>query len=175
MQHMHWFIDPIKHHYADFDGRVGRQEFWMFVAISVGIQIILDIIGLVFVAMLLGLALLVPTLALGARRLHDMGRSGWWQLIGIIPVVGWIILIIWLATKTDSATNEYGAPAVAKTAEEGTSPAAAAPIATTTTQDSSVPVTPASTTPADTTTDATSDSSADTASSSDSSSGSSSN
>lgn len=111
---MHWFIDPITKHYADFDGRVGRQEFWMFVGISVGIQIILDIVGLDFVSMILALALLVPSIALGARRLHDTGRSGWWQLLALIPIIGWIILIVWCAEVTTPADNQYGTPAKPK-------------------------------------------------------------
>jgi uncharacterized membrane protein YhaH (DUF805 family) len=115
---MHWFIDPIKNHYADFNGRVGRQEFWMFVLFSFLIQIALDIVGLDMVSVLVSLALLVPSLALGARRLHDTGRSGWWQLIGLIPIIGWIIIIVWFATKTENENNMYGSLAVQKTGPE---------------------------------------------------------
>ena len=166
---MHWFIDPIKNHYADFEGRVGRQEFWMFVGISIGIQIALDIIGLDFVSMLLALALLAPSTALGARRLHDTGRSGWWQLLGLIPVIGWIILIIWLVEKTHEVTNEYGTPAVPKTGEEGVAPVVSAPVAAMAT-DSVVPMTSTTDTKTNTMSDTKPDTTPDSSSDSDSSS-----
>jgi uncharacterized membrane protein YhaH (DUF805 family) len=111
---MHWFLDPITKHYVDFAGRVGRQEYWMFVLISVLIQIALDIVRLDMISMLVSLGLLLPSLGLAARRLHDIGKSGWWLLLGFIPIIGWIILIVWLATKTDVAANQYGNPAMPK-------------------------------------------------------------
>ena len=55
------------------------------------------------------LAVFVPSLAVGVRRLHDMGKSGWFLLIGLIPIVGWILLIIWLCTDSEPASNEWGA------------------------------------------------------------------
>lgn len=128
---MHWFLDPITKHYADFEGRVGRQEYWMFVLFCVLIQIAFDIVGLDIISMLVSLGLLVPSIALAARRLHDTGRSGWWQLLGLIPIIGWIILIIWLATKTDLVANEYGEPAMPKNpGSTSASAAPAAPVAT---------------------------------------------
>ncbi len=127
---MHWFLDPIQKHYADFEGRVGRQEFWMFVLFSILIQIAFDIVGLDIISMLVSLGLLVPSLALGARRLHDIGKSGWWQLLGLIPIIGWIIIIVWLATKTEPVANQYGNPAVAKAAGTASAPGAAAPVTT---------------------------------------------
>ncbi len=135
---MHWFLDPITKHYADFEGRVGRQEYWMFILFSVLIQIALDIIHLDLIGMLLSLGILIPTLAIGARRLHDIGKSGWWSLIVLIPIVGWIILIVWLATKTEPVANQYGNPAVPKVV--GTTPAAPAAAA--------APVVASDTTPA---------------------------
>ena len=57
---------------------------------------------------LYSLGTLVPNLAVGVRRLHDTGRSGWWSLIGLIPLVGWILLIIWYCQKEDEAENRYG-------------------------------------------------------------------
>lgn len=122
---MHWFIDPIKNHYADFNGRVGRQEFWMFILFSFLLNIALEIVGIDVLGMVVSLALFVPNIALASRRLHDTGRSGWWQLLWLIPIVGWIILIVWLATKTEQIDNMYGAPAVPKSGPEGTAPVAA--------------------------------------------------
>jgi uncharacterized membrane protein YhaH (DUF805 family) len=131
---MHWFLDPITKHYADFEGRVGRQEYWMFILFSFILQIAFDVVRLDEVSMLIALGLFVPSLALAARRLHDTGKSGWWQLLILIPIVGWIILIVWLATKTDPVANQYGDPAVPKTpvAAPTATPAttAAAPVAT---------------------------------------------
>ncbi len=105
------FADSIKlcfSKYADFNGRAKRPEFWWFVLfiflVSMGPGIASDILSGIF-----GLATLVPSLAAGARRLHDTNRSGWFQLIGIIPVIGWIILIVFLAQEGESADNEYGA------------------------------------------------------------------
>ena len=114
----------------------------MFVLFSIIIQVALDIVRLDMIGMLVSLGLLLPSLGLGARRLHDIGKSGWWLLLGFIPIVGWIILIVWLATKTDSAANEYGNPAVPKVVGVTSAASAAAPAAVT-------PV--ASTEPSDTT------------------------
>ena len=143
---MHWFLDPIQKHYVDFAGRIGRQEYWMFVLFSIIIQVALDIVRLDMIGMLVSLGLLLPSLGLGARRLHDIGKSGWWLLLGFIPIVGWIILIVWLATKTDDFPNQYGNPATPKTV--GVTPAApaAAPAAVAT----PAPLTEASSTTPDT-------------------------
>ncbi len=135
---MHWFLDPIQKHYFDFEGRVGRQEFWMFVLFIFGINIVLNIVHAELLGMIVSVALFLPNISIAARRLHDTGRSGWWQLIGLIPILGWIILIVWLAEETKPADNEYGAPAVPK---EGVNTAAATPAAAT-------PVTSESATPA---------------------------
>lgn len=82
--------------YADFDGRAGLREFWTYVVVNIVIGIV---IGLVSknLSSLYSLIVLIPSLAVGARRLHDTGRSGWWQLLGFIPVIGWIVLIIFFA------------------------------------------------------------------------------
>lgn len=135
MNALHWFLDPIKNHYVDFEGRVGRQEYWMFVLFSILLQVALDIVHLDMIGMLVSLGLLLPSLGLAARRLHDIGKSGWWLLLGFIPIVGWIILIVWLATKTDPVANQYGNPAAPKTvggtpAAAEHAPAVAAPAAT---------------------------------------------
>ncbi len=113
---MHWFLDPITKHYADFEGRIGRQEYWMFVLISFLIYIVLEVLSLDMISALVSLALLLPNIGLAARRLHDIGKSGWWQLIGLIPIVGWVIIIVWLATDTVSESNQYGNPAQPKVA-----------------------------------------------------------
>lgn len=116
---MHWFIDPIKNQYANFAGRTTRQEFWMYILVYIGIAIAVGIVaGIIKMPLLsnvLSLVLLVPSLAITARRLHDVDRSGWWQLIGLIPIIGVIILIVWCAAKGDTESNQFGAAPVAKT------------------------------------------------------------
>ena len=98
---MEYFINPIKSHYVDFEGKVTRKPFWMFMLISTIISIILTIIGGVISVPIIGsifsLAILLPSLAIGARRLHDTSRSGWWQLLWLIPILGWIVLIVFWA------------------------------------------------------------------------------
>ncbi|MCR5297950.1 MAG: DUF805 domain-containing protein [Paludibacteraceae bacterium] len=99
--------------FAKFDGRAGRKEFWYFVLVNVVVSIVLNIIdGAIFSTTVLsglyGLAVLIPGLALTARRLHDINKSGWWQLIALIPIVGLIILIIWCAKEGDKGTNNFG-------------------------------------------------------------------
>ena len=113
---MHWFIDPLKHHYADFDGRLTRQPFWMFVLISTIISTAISIVegsmgfgDIGVLSALYSLILLIPSIAITTRRLHDTGRSGWWQLLWLIPIVGWIVLVVFLATDTTPADNQYGA------------------------------------------------------------------
>ena len=124
---MHWFLDPITKHYVDFEGRVGRQEYWMFILFSLLLQVTFDIAHLGEISTLIALGLFLPSLGLAARRLHDTGKSGWWQLLILIPIVGWIILIVWLATKTDAAANQYGDPATPKVVSTTPAAPAAAP------------------------------------------------
>ncbi|MFM8998274.1 MAG: DUF805 domain-containing protein, partial [Candidatus Limnocylindrus sp.] len=57
---------------------------------------------------LFGIVTFIPGIALGIRRMHDIGKSGWWLLIGLITVIGWIVLIDWLATKSDPGANQWG-------------------------------------------------------------------
>jgi len=105
---MHYYIDVLKK-YAEFSGRTTRKEFWMFVLISNIIAIVLTMIdGSTILPGLYTLAVLIPNLAVGARRLHDTNRSGWWQLLSLIPFVGIIILIVWFAGRTVNEENKYG-------------------------------------------------------------------
>jgi uncharacterized membrane protein YhaH (DUF805 family) len=103
--------------YADFSGRARRSEYWFWVLFYLIVQAIASIIdnilgtrnssGTGLVTSIASLALLVPWLAVSARRLHDTGRSGWWTLLWIIPIVGWIILIVWWA-QDGQGENKYG-------------------------------------------------------------------
>ncbi len=95
--------------YADFNGRAARPEFWWFMLFWV---VVLAVTGLVskYLYGIAGLALLLPGLAAGSRRLHDTGKSGWFQLIGLIPFIGTLIVIYLMAQPGEPAANQYGNP-----------------------------------------------------------------
>lgn len=95
--------------YATFDGRATRPEFWWFALAQLLVFLAASIVGDQLGA-LVGLALLLPTLAVTTRRLHDMGRSGWWQLIYFLPLVGGLVLLWWLTRPSEPGTNRFGAP-----------------------------------------------------------------
>lgn len=103
---MDYFIGALKK-YADFNGRARRKEYWMFVLIYMVINIVLAVLGMDVISMIVGLALLVPSISIGARRLHDTGRSGWWQLIYFVPLIGLIVMIVFLVQDSHDE-NDYG-------------------------------------------------------------------
>jgi uncharacterized membrane protein YhaH (DUF805 family) len=99
--------------YAQFDGRARRPEYWLFFLAVFIVGLVLNLLGrasglFVVLGVVWSLAMLVPHLAVGVRRLHDTGRSGWWLLIGLVPCVGFIVLIVFLATESTPADNQYG-------------------------------------------------------------------
>jgi uncharacterized membrane protein YhaH (DUF805 family) len=94
--------------YADFKGRDNRPQYWYFFLFNFLVSLILSLIAEELVSIYF-LAIFVPSLAISIRRLHDIGKSGWWILISLIPIIGTIWLIILLATKGQSKDNEYGA------------------------------------------------------------------
>ena len=103
------FIEAVKlafSHYADFKGRSRRSEYWWFTLFN---MIVSGIIGAIIpeLAGVWSLVVLVPGLALCVRRLHDIGRSGWAYLVGLIPLVGGIILIVWFCTDS-TEDNQWG-------------------------------------------------------------------
>lgn len=107
------YLDVLKK-YATFTGRSRRREYWMFALIHTliymalwGAGFVVDIMALV--AILYALALLIPNLAVTVRRLHDTGRSGWWILIALVPFVGVIVLIVFLALDSKPGDNAHGA------------------------------------------------------------------
>jgi len=109
-----WFVKCLKN-YVTFDGRARRKEFWFFMLVCVGIGIIARILDNILhtgklIDSLQSLVLLLPSLAVGARRLHDTGRSGWWQLL-VLTIIGIIPLIIWWASNTKPENNQWGQPA----------------------------------------------------------------
>ncbi|WP_227680621.1 MULTISPECIES: DUF805 domain-containing protein [unclassified Psychrobacter] len=112
-----WFKKCLRN-YVNFSGRARRKEYWYFFLVQMGVVIVamlLDAIifssetGLFYIVAVLGLFL--PGLAVTIRRLHDTSRSGWWFLIGVVPLIGSIILLVFLASDTKPETNKWGLPA----------------------------------------------------------------
>ena len=103
--------------YADFSGRARRSEYWWFFLFNVLVSLVATVVdnllgtdldtGSGIVGALASLALLLPSLAAAVRRLHDTSRSGWLVLVGLIPLVGWILLIVWFA-QDSHGDNEHG-------------------------------------------------------------------
>jgi uncharacterized membrane protein YhaH (DUF805 family) len=105
--------------YVDFTGRARRSEFWYFFLFSLLVQVVASILDSILgtdfdtgssglISTIASLGLFLPSIAVSARRLHDIGKSGWWQLLAIIPIIGWIIVIIWYCTNTKPGANQYG-------------------------------------------------------------------
>ena len=111
---MNEIIAVVKHvflkNYVNFEGRSGRKEFWYAFLFNFVICFILGLFGRVgsILSCVWSLAVLLPFLGVGARRLHDINKSGWLLLLALIPLVGEIILIIWWAREGDNAENQYG-------------------------------------------------------------------
>ena len=101
-------------HYAKFDGRASRSSFWWWVLFVIIVSIVANILDAAIDAtiftIIVSLGLLLPNLSVAIRRLHDTGRTGWWILIGLIPLIGFIVLLIFYLEKGDPAENEYGPP-----------------------------------------------------------------
>jgi len=111
---MHWYVDVLRK-YAQFEGRSRRTEFWMFVLINAIIQAILngvqraaDSLILWLLSGLYGLFVLIPGIAVTVRRLHDSNHRGWWWWLWIIPVIGWIWLIVLLCLDSTPGPNRFG-------------------------------------------------------------------
>jgi uncharacterized membrane protein YhaH (DUF805 family) len=116
---MNWYLKVLKQ-YADFKGRARRKEYWMFILFQIifaFVAILLDfLLGLSFsplitygwLYLLYVLATLIPGLAVTVRRLHDIGKSGWWYFISLIPLVGPIWLIVLLCTDSENGLNKWG-------------------------------------------------------------------
>jgi uncharacterized membrane protein YhaH (DUF805 family) len=112
---VNWWKVVVLQKYTQFVGRAGRAEFWWFVLASFIISTVLSLLGRAWVGFavlgfIYSLAVLVPSIAVGIRRLHDTGRTGWWILIGLVPLVGFIVLIVFFAAQGNPGPNQYGAP-----------------------------------------------------------------
>jgi uncharacterized membrane protein YhaH (DUF805 family) len=104
--------------YAKFEGRAARGEFWWFVLTNLIVVIVLAVLaGIASIFWILyviyALGVIIPSLAVGVRRLHDGGRSGWWYLIALVPFVGGIILLVMFVLEGTPGPNQYGEAAAA--------------------------------------------------------------
>lgn len=115
-----YYKKAVFENYANFTGRARRSEYWYFILMNIliivgmvlpSMALFSGMIGPVFICILVGyvLAMVIPSLALIARRLHDVGKSGWFYLVRFIPVVGPIWFLILMCTEGDSGNNQYGA------------------------------------------------------------------
>ncbi|WKW46399.1 DUF805 domain-containing protein [Myroides sp. JBRI-B21084] len=121
-----WYKKVVFENYANFNGRARRAEYWNFVlcnfliAMVFYLPIIFSILTIsqgelsplfyIFYGLFIvyNLVVLIPTLAVAVRRLHDIGKSGWFYFVGLIPIVGSIILLVWLFTDGERGSNLYG-------------------------------------------------------------------
>jgi uncharacterized membrane protein YhaH (DUF805 family) len=115
---MNWYLEVLKK-YALFEGRARRKEYWYFVLFNFLITVLLIAIdyvtgtinvevGIGLLSGIYSLAILVPSIAVSVRRLHDTDRSGWWVLISLIPIIGGIVLLIFMVQDSTSGDNRYG-------------------------------------------------------------------
>lgn len=115
---MNWYLEVLRK-YAVFSGRARRREYWFFVLFNFIISLVFVALDFLFgtidlqagVGLLSGLyalAVLIPGLAVSVRRLHDTGRSGWWLLIALVPIIGAIVLLVFFVTDSEAGTNQYG-------------------------------------------------------------------
>ncbi len=107
-----YFVDYLKNNYLKFDGRVSRRQYWMFALYSSLISIIISFLACILpflsiLSLLYVLAILVPSVGLGVRRLHDIDLSGWFFLICLIPFIGGIALILLFCLPGDTGKNKF--------------------------------------------------------------------
>lgn len=109
---MQWYLKVLKN-YVGFSGRARRKEYWMFFLFSIivscvltGIDAALKLNGVL--AIIYSLAVILPGLAVTVRRLHDIGKSGWWILIGMVPLVGGILLLVFVCKNSQEGANQFG-------------------------------------------------------------------
>lgn len=108
---MDWYVGVMKK-YVDFTGRARRKEYWMFFLINILIAMAVGVLDAILGFGLLGgiyaLAVLLPSLAVTVRRLHDTGRTGWWILIGLVPVIGFIVILVFMVLEGEAGENRFG-------------------------------------------------------------------
>jgi uncharacterized membrane protein YhaH (DUF805 family) len=111
-------------HYLNFAGRARRSEYWYWMLFATLVQLAADLLsgsGESLASLVVTLIVLLPSLAIGVRRLHDIDKSGWFLLLWFIPLIGWVVLIVWACRPGTAGPNRFGAdpfempPAVADT------------------------------------------------------------
>jgi uncharacterized membrane protein YhaH (DUF805 family) len=117
------FSDAVKagfNNYTNFTGRASRPEFWWWVLFEIIVFVVAQFISAALDSaifyFLVVLALFLPSLAVSIRRLHDTNRSGWWILISFVPLIGFIVLLIFYLQEGDAGPNDHGPPPVASPA-----------------------------------------------------------
>ncbi len=115
MDILKWYLKVVRDNFSNFKGRAGRPEYWYFVLFNVIVNVILGYVLRLasptvsyIVSSIYGLAVLVPSLAVTVRRLHDLGKGGGWIFVSLIPLVGSIWLIILLASRGEATENRFG-------------------------------------------------------------------
>ena len=115
---MNWYLQALKK-YTVFTGRARRKEYWFFVLFNILISAALSVVdyvtgtysshyGMGLLGGLYALGVLLPAIAVTIRRLHDTGRSGWWILIALVPLIGGIVLLVFMVLDSQPGDNEYG-------------------------------------------------------------------
>lgn len=114
---MNWYLDVLKKYFV-FQGRARRKEYWMFTLFNMLAYIVLMIVegilgmggegGIGLLSTIYTLAVLLPTLGVSVRRLHDTSRCGWWLLIGLIPIIGGLVLLVFMVLDSQAGANQYG-------------------------------------------------------------------
>ena len=116
---MNWYLEAFKK-YAVFQGRSGRKEYWFFVLFNIIVSMVLGYIdrltgtfvadaGFGIFSAIYTLAVILPGISVSVRRLHDTGRSGWWFMITIVPILGFFVFLYFMVLDSDPAENKYGA------------------------------------------------------------------
>ena len=109
---MGWYIEVLKK-YAVFGGRAGRKEYWQFFLINTIIALLIALLEIQFgcsgaVSIVYSALMLVPSVAVSMRRLHDTDRSGWWMLLNFLPLLGILVLIFFFSQAGTEGVNKYG-------------------------------------------------------------------
>ena len=109
---MEWFLKVVRDNYANFDGRARRKEYWMFALFNFIISCILGILAYIanvfyYLSIIVSLALIIPSIAVAVRRLHDINKSGWMILLCLIPFVNFYLIYLFFL-EGDKGPNEYG-------------------------------------------------------------------
>lgn len=109
---MEWYL-KVMQNFLVFSGRARRKEYWMFLLVNFGITLAIgaaeSMIGMPgTLSSFYALVVFIPSIAVGVRRLHDTGRSGWWMLLNFLPLLGTLILLVFFVFDSEEGTNEYG-------------------------------------------------------------------